>query len=49
MQVVTVFHSDFKFDRDQNICDISRIYIFIHLFFIFIFLKILNFNVLQIF
>jgi hypothetical protein len=32
VQVVIVFYSDFKCDCDQNICDISRIYIFIHLF-----------------
>jgi hypothetical protein len=35
MQVVTVFYSDFKCDCDQNIRDISRIYIFIHLFLYF--------------
>jgi hypothetical protein len=50
MQVVIVFFSDLKCDCDQNICDISRLYIFIHSFsIIFIFLKILNFNVLKIF
>jgi hypothetical protein len=49
MQVVIVFFSDFKCDCDQNICDIFHIYICIHLFFSFIFLKILNFNILKIF
>jgi hypothetical protein len=45
MQVVIVFFPDFKCDCDQNISDISRIYIY----FIFIFLKILYLNVLKIF
>jgi hypothetical protein len=34
-----VFFSDLKCNYDQNVCDIFRIYIFIHLFFSFIFFK----------